>query len=140
MQKYIVSNPGILGLVALVSLAGISRPCLAQQSGGSGWQELFNGKDLSGWHWVENEHEAEVRDDMIVLTEVEGVPNGFLCTTEYYEDFILELEVKADILMENSGIQFRSKYNDEYNSELYGYQAQIQNCPPPCFAMERCHL
>jgi hypothetical protein len=105
--------------------------CVAQDSSGSGWTTLFNGEDLSGWYWVNGQHEAEVKDGIIKATEIRGVPNGFLCTTEEYDDFILELDVKTDILMENSGIQFRSLYRDDYrDGRLYGYQAQIQNRPP----------
>lgn len=115
--------------VVIISLV-ISFQCLAQNASNSGWKSLFNGENLNGWEWVEGKHKAEARDGMIVATEVEGVPNGFLCTTDYYTDFILELDVKTDILMENSGIQFRSKYNDEFSDNLYGYQAQIQNRTP----------
>lgn len=118
----------ISGVLALFACVAFNYASIAQEN--TGWQMLFNGQDLSGWEKVDGQHKYEVKDGVIVGTEVIGEPNGFLCTTEYYDDFILELEVKPDIVMENSGIQFRSKYGDEYNDRLYGYQAQIENRPP----------
>lgn len=103
----------------------------AQEPSGTGWQTLFNGQDLSGWKMLNGQHHAVVEDGVIVGTTVAGEPNGFLCTTEDYGDFVLELEVKADLLLDNSGIQFRSNSYEEYrNGRLHGYQAQIENRPP----------
>jgi hypothetical protein len=104
---------------------------LDQSSAVEDWQILFNGEDLSGWEMLNGQHEAYVEDGVIVGTTVPGEPNGFLCTTEHYDDFILELEVNADLLLDNSGIQFRSNSNEDYrNYRVHGYQAQIENRPP----------
>jgi hypothetical protein len=42
-----------------------------------------------------------------------GLSNGFLTTEDEFGDFILELEVKADLLMHNSGIQFHSNSTEK---------------------------
>lgn len=95
-----------------------------------GWQTLFNGKDLTGWHLLNGQHKVEVKDGVIVGTCISGLPNGFLATKEEYGDFILELEVKADLLMHNSGIQFRSLRTEEYrDGRVHGYQAEVDVTP-----------
>lgn len=95
-----------------------------------GWQVLFNGKDLNGWHLLNGQHKVEVQDGVIVGTCIAGLPNGFLATKEEYGDFILEIEVKADLLMHNSGIQFRSLSTDEYrDGRVHGYQAEVDVTP-----------
>ncbi len=73
-----------------------------------GWINLFNGKDLSGW--VEHSGKAKytVEDGVLVGASVSGTGNSFLCTTQEFGDFELELEFKADPLL-NSGVQVRSE-------------------------------
>ncbi len=67
---------------------------------------------------------------MIVGTDVHGQPNGFLCTEKDYGDFILELEVSIDTLMNNSGVQFRSRSTADYlNYRVHGYQMEIDTKP-----------
>lgn len=107
-----------------------SHQCVAQGSSDDGWKVLFNGKDLSGWQLLNGQHDVEVRDGMIIGTCIAGLPNGFIATKEEYDDFILEVEVKADLLLHNSGIQFRSLSYDEYrNGRVHGYQAEIDITP-----------
>ncbi|MCC5905877.1 MAG: DUF1080 domain-containing protein [Balneolaceae bacterium] len=108
----------------------LSNQGLVGQSSGDQWQELFNGNDLSGWQLLNGQHDVEVRDGIIVATSIQGLPNGFLATEEEYGDFILELEVKADPLLHNSGIQFRSRTRDNApDGRVYGYQAEIDLTP-----------
>lgn len=95
-----------------------------------GWQILFNGHDLSGWRELNGKHKWEARDGMIVGTDVHGQPNGFLCTEKDYGDFILELEVSIDTLMNNSGVQFRSRSTADYlNYRVHGYQMEVDPKP-----------
>lgn len=94
------------------------------------WQQLFNGKNLDGWQQLNGKHIWEVSNGMIVGTTVPGEPNGFLCTVKEYGDFILELEVSIDTLMNNSGIQFRSlSYPGYQNGRLHGYQMEVDPKP-----------
>lgn len=103
---------------------------VAQGSSNGEWETLFYGENLDGWHLLNGRHEVEVKDGVIVGTSIHGLPNGFLATEKEYSDFILELEVKADLLLHNSGIQFRSLSTEEYNNgRVHGYQAEIDVTP-----------
>ncbi|MFD2203346.1 DUF6807 family protein [Shivajiella indica] len=94
------------------------------------WKILFNGTDLSGWKALNGKHIWEVKDGMIVGRTVPGQPNGFLCTVQEFGDFVLELEVSVDTLMNNSGIQFRSlSYQDFKNGRVHGYQMEVDPKP-----------
>ncbi len=105
--------------------------CLAQKTSDGNWTVLFNGKDLTGWEMRNANHKAEVKNGVIVATNVIGEDNGFLCTTKQYGDFILELEVNGDLLLDNSGIQYRSASTPDFmNGRVHGYQVQIENRPP----------
>ncbi|MHA4741613.1 3-keto-disaccharide hydrolase [Dyadobacter sp. MSC1_007] len=90
-----------------------------------GWQDLFNGKDLSGWKQLNGQAKYEVKDGAIVGTSVTGTPNSFLTTEKDYGDFIFECEVKVDNKL-NSGIQIRSLSKPDYqNGRVHGYQVEI---------------
>ncbi len=89
------------------------------------WQNLFNGKDLTGWKQLNGRAKYEVRNGMIIGTTVPDEPNSFLATEKEYGDFVLELELMVDSTM-NSGIQFRSASKPEYkNGRVHGYQMEI---------------
>jgi hypothetical protein len=117
----------LLGTTAFVSTA------IAQ----SGWVDLFNGKDFSGWTQRGGKATYAVEGDAIVGTSVLNTPNSFLCTDKDYGDFILEYEFKVDPRL-NSGVQIRSQCFD-YPTELvwdgktikipagrvHGYQVEI---------------
>lgn len=89
------------------------------------WEDLFDGKTLSGWEQKGGEAIYEVKDGTIVGSTVPNTPNSFLVTTKRYSDFILEIDVKVDPSM-NSGIQIRS-HSFEYYQEgrVHGYQVEI---------------
>ncbi len=53
------------------------------------WQNLFNGKDLSGWKQLNGKAKYEVKNGMIIGTTVPGEPNSFLATDKDYGDFVL---------------------------------------------------
>ncbi len=75
-----------------------------------GWDALFNGTDLTGWLTGENNKFVVEDGELTVKRES---PDGqehnldYLWTTEQYDDFILELEVKV-IDGTNSGVFFRT--------------------------------
>lgn len=116
----------LIWTLILISQISVS----AQNSSNGEWQVLFNGEDLNGWHLLNGQHKVEVKDGVIIATSIEGLPNGFIATKEEFGDFILELEVKADMLLHNSGIQFRSLSLDEYNNgRVHGYQAEVDITP-----------
>lgn len=89
------------------------------------WADLFNGKDLTGWHQVNGRAGYSVANGEIIGTTVYKEPNSFLVTDRDYGDFILELEFKLDADM-NSGIQFRSESRADYREgRVHGYQLEI---------------
>ena len=108
----------LLGLVFLIS----TFPSFSQSGK---WENLFNGKDLSGWKQLNGKALYEAKDGAIIGTTVANTPNSFLVTEKEYGDFILELEFKADTSM-NSGIQIRSLSQPDYqNGRVHGYQIEI---------------
>ncbi|MEO6000055.1 MAG: DUF1080 domain-containing protein, partial [Chitinophagaceae bacterium] len=117
------------GIFAIVILICCNSD-IAAQSPDKGWQVLFNGKDLTGWRELNGKHKWEVKDGIIVGTDVHDQPNGFLCTEKDYGDFILEIEVEIDTLMNNSGVQFRTRSTADYlNGRVHGYQMEIDPKP-----------
>ncbi|WP_373495133.1 DUF6807 family protein [Aquiflexum sp.] len=123
MKKNITTSIPLL----LAIYFSLSAPSLAQEGN---WTSLFNGKDLSGWQELNGKHIWEVKDGMIVGRTIPGEPNGFLCTLQQFGDFVLELEVSIDTLMNNSGVQFRSlSYDDFKNGRVHGYQMEVDPKP-----------
>ncbi|HSV09653.1 MAG TPA: DUF1080 domain-containing protein [Hanamia sp.] len=91
----------------------------------AGWTDLFNGKNLNGWHQLNGHAKYTVENGEIVGTTVANTPNSFLATDKDYGDFFLELDIKVDTAM-NSGIQIRSESLPDYNNgRVHGYQVEI---------------
>lgn len=91
----------------------------------NGWENLFNGKNLSGWKQLNGKAKFEAVDGSIVGTTVMNTPNSFLVTERSYGDFVLELDLLAESDM-NSGIQFRSESKPEVNNgRVHGYQCEV---------------
>ncbi|HEY4968248.1 MAG TPA: DUF1080 domain-containing protein [Puia sp.] len=97
---------------------------LAQKS----WTNLFDGKTLEGWKQMAGKAEYSVYQGMIVGVSVPTSPNSFLCTEKEYSDFALEMEVLVEDTTINSGIQFRSHFDQHANGgvgKVFGYQYEI---------------
>jgi len=89
------------------------------------WRNLFNGKDLKGWNQKNGAAKYYVEYGEIVGVTVSNTTNSFLCTDEEFSDFIFEVELKVDEVM-NSGIQFRSMSKADYqNYRVHGYQMEV---------------
>jgi len=89
------------------------------------WKPLFNGKDLTGWEQKNGQAKYTVEDGAIVGSTVLNTSNSFLCTKQFYSDFILELDFKVDPQL-NSGVQIRSNSFPEFNDgRVHGYQVEI---------------
>ncbi|AMP98546.1 hypothetical protein AY601_1631 [Pedobacter cryoconitis] len=111
-------------LLTLAGLLLVSLPATLHAQNQK-WQNLFNGKDLTGWKQLNGQAKYEVTNGEIVGTTVSNTPNSFLATAKNYSDFILELELKVDNSM-NSGVQVRSESNAEYqNGRVHGYQVEV---------------
>ena len=89
------------------------------------WENMFNGKDFTGWKQLNGKAKFEMVNGEIVGTTVAGEPNSFMVTEKNYGDFIFELEYFVPQGM-NSGIQFRSLSKPDYmNGRVHGYQFEI---------------
>jgi len=101
---------------------------LGTQAFGQGkeqWENLFNGKDFTGWKQLNGKAKYEIQNGEIVGTTVAGEPNSFMATEKEYGDFILELEYKVPQGM-NSGIQFRSLSKPDFKEgRVHGYQFEV---------------
>lgn len=96
--------------------------CMAFVPHQQGWQKLFDGKSLKGWHTKPGGN-WEVKNGMIVGTSSkEEQRHGILISDKKYKDFDLKVVYKA--VKGNSGLYFRV---DEVNEEVgvYGFQAEI---------------
>ena len=86
----------------------------------SEWKDLFNGKDLSGWHNPYPHGEASVRNGVIELV---ANKKFFLTFDKQFSDFEMMAEIKLPEGKANSGILFRSQKRE--NGSLFGYQAEV---------------
>lgn len=110
---------------AYVKLSVLFVLCLTACQPNDGWQQLFNGKDLTGFKQLNGQAPFRVEEGCIVGTSVGGQPNSFLATEQNYGDFILEFETMCDPAL-NSGVQFRSESRNDYqNGRVHGYQCEI---------------
>ena len=109
--------------LALLSLAACNSS--SSSSNEEGATDLFNGKNLDGWHQLNGKAKYAVENGEIVGTTVANTPNSFLATDKEYGDFILDLDLKVDTAM-NSGIQVRSESSADYNNgRVHGYQVEV---------------
>lgn len=101
-------------------------PAQAAKPDAEGFVEMFNGKDLTGWHGLEGFWSA--KDGMIVGSETKaGSKQTFLVytATPSIANFEMHFKYKFATPDGNSGVQFRSKIIDEATSRVGGYQADF---------------
>jgi len=93
-----------------------------------GWQNLFNGKDLTGWKRLAGTADFKVEDGVIVGRTVANSRNTFLVTEKEYGNFILEADVWVEDEEGNAGLQTRSHFNAaafDGQGRVYGRQCEI---------------
>jgi len=96
-----------------------------KQTSNEEWIQLIQNNSLEGWEVKNGIAKYVVKDNLIIGTTLVNSPNTFLCSTQNYDDFILEFEVMVDTTI-NSGVQFRSNSIPSYNDgQVHGYQAEI---------------
>lgn len=106
-------------------LMGLFLVAGAPISAAAPWVDLFDGETLKGWEQKGGKAVYTVDNNQIVGKTVLDTANSFLCTKQFYSDFILELEFKVDSKL-NSGVQIRSNSFPEYeNGRVHGYQVEI---------------
>lgn len=87
-----------------------------------GWIELFDGETLDGWVHMNGSHSYTIEDGAIAGRTVAGSDNSFLCTTQEFGDFELELETTVDDIT-NQGIQFRSSVRPVSERDSHNWRA-----------------
>ena len=85
--------------------------------------ELFNEKNLDGWQ-IHGTEKWYVENGELVCESGPDAAYGYLSTTKYYDDFILELEFKQEA-DGNSGVFFRSTVE---GTVVNGWQVEV--APP----------
>jgi hypothetical protein len=94
----------------------------------TGWQNLFNGKNLKGWKKLAGGATYKAEGGCIVGRTVMNSGNTFLVTKKEYGDFILELDIFVEDTSGNSGVQTRSHFEAAANKgagKVYGRQCEI---------------
>ena len=99
-----------LAALSLTLLCGACQP-------NDGWQQLFNGKDFTGFKQLNGKAPYRVENGCMVGQTVDKEPNSFMATEQTYGDFILEFEVKCHPDL-NSGVQFRSESKPDWLAGL----------------------
>lgn len=84
------------------------------------WLELFNGKDLEGWHNPYPHGQARAADGVIELV---ANKKFFLAYNHMVSNFEMRAEIKLPVGKANSGILFRSQKRE--NGTMFGYQAEV---------------
>jgi hypothetical protein len=123
------------GTFLLVSALVVSFPSPSRAAGG--WSDLFNGTNLDGWVEHSGHARYSVADGVLTGESVPGWANSFLCTTQTFSNFELELEYRCDALL-NSGVQIRSEVFPDARTlhvdgkdyklaadRVHGYQCEI---------------
>jgi lysophospholipase L1-like esterase len=93
--------------------------------GESGFQPIFNGKDLSGWHISQTNHHGttqawKVEDGAITGTQDRPGHGGILLTDKKYKNFEISLEVKPDFSCDG-GLFLRSSEKGEAYQVMLDY-------------------
>ena len=86
-------------------------------------QDLFNGKDLSGWK-IHGTEKWYVEDDLLISESGPDAEYGYLATEKSFKNFELTAEFKQEA-DGNSGLFFRSTIE---GTKITGWQAEV--APP----------
>ena len=93
-----------------------------------GFEELFNGTDLTGWTPLGGKSTFAVEGDNIVGTCVPGANSTYLSTDrDDFEDFIFTCDIKWEV-DGNTGVMFRAqvKETDKNPEVVFGPQAEME--------------
>jgi hypothetical protein len=118
MKRFAVILAGVLTAIALFAQLppGAKPP-------GEDWVQIFDGKDLSGWHNVGVE-QWSVEPDRSVRGKAVTKNYGYLETVKYYRDFQLALRFKC-VEMGNSGVYYHTKFKPGTVDVSQGGQFEI---------------
>jgi hypothetical protein len=117
----------VIGVCLLAVMADAQENTLTQQEKTDGWQLLFDGKDLNGWHSYAQKSTGKdwsVQDGAIMLKKKKSDPRADyadLVTNQQFGNFDLKLQWKAKPCID-SGVMFyvqeSPKYKDTYDTGL----------------------
>ena len=90
-----------------------------------GFQPIFNGKDLTGWHISQTNHHGNTRawtvqDGVLMSTQDKPGNGGILLTDRKYRDFEISLEIKPDFGCDG-GLFLRSSEKGEAYQVMFDY-------------------
>src|SRR5260370_6059272 len=115
-MKARLSAAALVLLAPLLAVAADDKPALEP-----GFTSLFNGKDLDGWH-VMNNGQFSVKEGVVFLDK----GSGWLRSDKEYKDFELRLDFRFLNKGANSGIFFRAS-KDGANWPAKNYQVQTMD-------------
>lgn len=132
MNKQIIFRVAVAAMAVLLltanTLSAQQVNTLTPQEKADGWQLLFNGKNLDGWHSYLKEKPTKnwtVQDGAIVVTDKHNGQQADLVTNEAYENFDFKFQWKMEPCS-NSGVMFyvneSPKYKETY---MTGPEMQI---------------
>jgi hypothetical protein len=104
-MKHIVSI-AFVAVSAVVAGFGLLPVAAAEQATSQAqlpqWQDMFNGKDLTGWVNINTAEDTwKYRDGMLICS---GRPIGVMCSEKQYENFVLHIEWMHMEAGGNSGV------------------------------------
>ena len=85
-------------------------------------ENLFNGKDLTGWDAYGTEKWYVNEEGLLVCESGPDKQYGYLATRDYYNDFDLSIDFKQ-LANGNSGVFFRSFV--EPDAKVHGWQCEV---------------
>jgi hypothetical protein len=120
MQRRLFGSLALAGII--VALAGANRGAADdKKSADSGWVQLFNGKDLSGWKThPDNPGKWTVEDGILIAR---GPASHLFSERGDYQNFVFRVEALISD-KGNSGQYFRTQYGPGFP---VGYEAQINS-------------
>ena len=103
--------------IAVAAIAGrLLAVSVAAQPAAPQFQDLFNGKDFTGWVNINTAEDTWKYGDGIVICS--GRPLGVMCSTKQYENFLLHIEWRHMEAGGNSGIFVWSDARPDPRSRL----------------------
>jgi len=111
-------------LLILFNCLFIALASMAQK--GSGFEKLFNGKNLSGWEQKGNGANFSAKNNELVATTDGNTGRAWLVSNKLYGDFVLEFELMAGKAT-SATVLFRSNMEPD---GAQGYQCVINPTSP----------
>jgi len=117
-------RPTLCSALICAVLAFGAAPLSVAAEANEGFQPLFDGRSLAGWHALPG-GTWQVKDGVIVGTSAKSEPrHGLLVSDKTYSDFTVRFKFR--VVSGNSGFYFRSEKVAEAVG-VHGFQAEVDN-------------